>query len=98
MSIIHPFTPFLDDKVKMKITSHVRKQQIMGNNIQSTTITGVNITNCADGNKQNTLYCQFMAIKSIYDKTVVNSKKKKKFPGRLFYAIIPNQRSKSVTI
>ena len=39
-----------------------------------------------------------MAVKITYDKTVVNSKKKKKFPGRLFYAIIPNQRSKSVTI
>lgn len=97
MSIIPPFTPFLDDEVKMKITRNVRKQQIMAKNVQCTTIHGVNVTNWADGNKENTLHRQLMALESIYNKTVVNSKKKKKFRGRLFYSIIPNQRSKCVT-
>ena len=62
MSIIPPFTPFLDDEVKMKITRHVRKQEIMAKNVQSTTITGINITNWADRNKENTLHRQLMAL------------------------------------
>lgn len=76
MSIIPPFTPFLDDKVKVNITSHVRKRLTMGHIIQSTTITGVNITNWADVIQQNTLHRQLTAIGSIYDKTVVNSKER----------------------
>ena len=97
MSVIPPFKPFLDDEVKMRITCHVRKQLTMGNNTSSTTIDGVNVTNWADGNKEYTLHRQLMAVESIYDKTVINSKSKKKFRGRLFYAIVPNQRNKSVT-
>lgn len=38
-----------------------------------------------------------MAVESIYDTTMVKSKSKKKLRGHLFYAIIPNQRSRSVT-
>lgn len=63
----------------------------MGNNIQSTTNTVVNVTNLAYGSKQNTFNCLLrMAIKNISDKTVVNNESKKKFRGRLFYAIVPN--------
>ena len=81
----------------MRITSHVRKQLTMGNSISSTIAEGVNVTNWADGSKEHTLHRQLMAVESIYDKTVINSKSKKKFRGRLFYSIIPNQRTKSVT-
>lgn len=43
------------------------------------------------------MHRQLMSVKCIYDKTVVNSKSKRKFRGRLFYAIVPDQRSQSVT-
>ena len=68
--------------------------------LTSSSKTGVNggtITNWADGNKEYTFHRQRMAVESIYDKTVINSKSKKKFRGRLFYSIIPNQRNKTVT-
>ena len=97
MSTIPLFTPFLHDEIKIKITSRVRKQLTLGNNIQCTTVTGVNVTNLADVSKQNILHRQLMTIESIYDKAVVNSKNKEKFCCGLFYVIIPNQGSKSAT-
>ena len=38
-----------------------------------------------------------MAVESITDKKVLNAKSSKIFKGRLFYAIIPNKKDKSVT-
>lgn len=36
-----------------------------------------------------------MVVKSVYEKDIINSKTKKKFKGRLFYAIVPNHKKKT---
>jgi len=43
------------------------------------------------------MHRQLMTLESIYEKEVANSKSKKKFKGRLFYAIVPNKKSRSTT-
>ena len=51
MSIAPIFSPFLEDEVRMKITSHSCKQLIIRNNLKYTTLSGVQITNWVDSNK-----------------------------------------------
>ena len=104
MSVAPIFTPFLDDEVKMRITKLATKQQTIGANLRSITIGGTQILNWADSKMENTLHRQLMCVESIYDKTVVksgrtndNGKDKSTFKGRLFYAIIPNQKTKMTT-
>ena len=96
MSISPIFTPFLDDEVKMRITRHARKQLMIGSNIKSITITGVQILNWADKNKEHTLHRELMQVESINVKKVINGTGTSDFKGRLFYAIVPNQKRKSV--
>ena len=45
MSFIPIHTPFIDEDIKMRITTHVRKQLALGNNLRSTTVSGVQILN-----------------------------------------------------
>ena len=96
MSISPIFTPFLDDEVKMRITRHARKQLMIGSNIKSITITGIQILNWADKHKEYTLHRELMQVESINEKKVINSNGTSNFKGRLFYAIVPNQKRKSV--
>ena len=97
MSVIPMFTPYLDDESKSRITTHVRKQLTLGNSIRSTTVTGIQILNWADKNKETTLHCKLMGIESVNFKTVIKKSGNTKFKGRHFYAIIPNHKRKNVT-
>ena len=102
MSVVPIFTPFLDDKLKMRITKHAKKQLTIGCNIKSITLGGTQVLNWADSKMENTFHRQLMGVESIFNKTVitnVNAKGKDKitFRGRLFYAIIPNQKTKITT-
>ena len=92
----------LDDEVKIRVTKHAKKQEIIGNSIKSVTIGGTQILNWADDKLEKTLHRQLMQVESIHDKKVImkdkegeNQKNKdnNRFKGRLFYAIIPNQRT-----
>ena len=106
MSVAPNFKPMMDDDVKMRITKHAKKQLIIGKSIQSVTIGGSQILNWADEKMENTMHRQLMLVESIYDKNVINTKTKggdrsksgkNSFKGRLFYAIITNQRTKMIT-
>ena len=46
---------------------------------------------------ENTLHREMMLVKIICDKKVVKSTGNEKFKGCLFYAIIPNQKTKTTT-
>ena len=96
----------LDDDIKLRITKHAKKQQIIGKSIKSVNIGGSQILNWADNKMENTMHRQLMLVESIYEKNVINNKsegetktksKKNSFKGRLFYAIITNQRTKMTT-
>ena len=41
------FTPFLDDEVKMRITTHAKKQLTLGTSMKSVSIPGVQLLNWA---------------------------------------------------
>ena len=97
MSVTPNFTPFLDDETKMRITKLAKKQMMIGSNLKSIQLTGVQVLNWADDKKESTLHRELMLVESITEKKVVKSDGTEKFKGRLFYAIIPNQRNKSVT-
>ena len=102
MSIAPIFKPFLDDEMKMKINRHAKKQASIGSNINSITLGGTHIRNWCDEKMENTLHHDLMMIESIYEKKVITSitvgkPKNNTFKGRVFYAIIPNQKSKMTT-
>ena len=48
MSAAPIFKPMLDDEVKIRVTKHEKKQEIIGNSIKSVTIGGTQILNWAD--------------------------------------------------
>ena len=96
MSIAPIFTPFLDDEVKLRITRLAKKQLLIGNNIKSISITGTQILNWADKEKENTLHRELMQVESIYNKKVITATGTSNFKGRLFYAIITNQKTKAI--
>ena len=75
---------------------HVRKQEQSGQHIQCSTVSDVQITSWAEGTNQITVHLQRMTVGSIYKKEVANSKSKKKLKGRLFYAIVPNHKTKTI--
>ena len=64
---------FLEDKIKLKTTKHARKQQLIGENIKSITVSGIQILNWCDSQKQNTLHRQLILIESIHTKIVVKN-------------------------
>ena len=104
MSIVPIFKPQLDDKIKLRIMKHAKKQHTMGSNLKSITLGGLQLLNWADSKMENTLHRQLMCVESIHEKKVVNAsnnddknKKGETFKGRLFYAIITNQRTKMNT-
>ena len=104
MSVAPIFKPFHDDEIKMRITKLAKKQLTIGMNLRSITLGGTQILNWADSKMENTLHRQLMCVESIFNKTVVksgrdntNGKDKSTFKGRLFYAIIPNQKTKMTT-
>ena len=100
MSLVPMFTPFLEDDLKLRISKHAQKQATIGSNLKSITLGGTQILNWTNKKKETTLHRQLMCVESIYNKTVVRHDKDKKqntFKGRLFYAIIPNQKTKLTT-
>ena len=100
MSIATLYKVFLDEKAKMRVTKHAKKQQTIGMSLKSITLGGTQFLNWADTKMEHTLHRQLMCVESIYNKKVVRldtSNKKDKsdtFKGRLFYTIIPNQKRK----
>ena len=101
MSVAPIYRPYLDDEIKMKINRHTKKQLAIGSNIKSISLGGTQILNWADSNMESTLHRELMMIESIFEKKVISSRTSNnngnKFKGRLFYAIIPNQRTKATT-
>ena len=96
MTVVPIFTTFLNDETKSRIDLHVRKQEQIGQHVQCVTISGVEITSWAEDTKQHTMHRQLMTVESIYEKEIANSKTKKKFKGRLFYAIVPNKKRRKL--
>ena len=45
MSVAPLFKPTLDDEIKLRITKHAKKQQVIGKSIKSVTISGTQILN-----------------------------------------------------
>ena len=68
MSACSIYTPYLDDEEKLRISKHAKKQLLIGNNIQSISISGIQILNWADKDKQFTLHRELMQIESITEK------------------------------
>ena len=91
------FTPFLDDEVKMRITTHAKKQLTLGTSMKSVSITGVQLLNWAIKSTESTLHRELMLVESVYNKKVIKASGNTSFKGRLFYAIIPNQKTKTTT-
>ena len=68
MSLIPTFTPFLDDKLKLRITKHAIKQVTIGVNLKSINVSGIQILNWTDATLETTLHRQLMSIESITEK------------------------------
>ena len=97
MLLTKPFDYFAEDDEKEKSENHARKQSSLGKSIRSTTISGVQLNNWTSSAKDHTLLRELMAVESIVDKKIVKGKKSSTFRGRLFYAIIPDKASKTIT-
>ena len=96
MILTRPFNYNMEDDMKATLSMHARKQFSMGKSLQSTTVYGINISNWSNAEKSSTLLEELIKVESIKEKTVIRGKATKKFFGRLFYAIIPNKKHKSV--
>ena len=78
MAFIPLYSPFMDDEGKNRIGMHVKKQGSLGKSIQSTTVSGTQIINWSDSNKNHTLHRELMMIESIYDKKKLQKEKMQK--------------------
>ena len=97
MILTPAYAYFAEDNVKSSPDNHSRKQTSLGISLRCTTISGVRMNNWANSTITSTLLQSLMAVESITDKKVLNTKSAKVFKGRLFYVIIPNKRDKYVT-
>ena len=97
MILQKPFTYFVEDDVKNSLVNHARKQFSLGKSLQNTTIYGAQLNNWASSSKTETLLEVLMKVESITSKKVIKGKSTKTFRGRLFYAIIPDKSSRSIT-
>ena len=97
MLLTVPFHYFANDDEKANLALHSRKQVSLSKSIVSTTISGVGLNNWANGDKTSTLLRELMQVESITKKKIMKAKKPTTFFGRLFYAIIPNKDSKTIT-
>ena len=97
MLLTVPFHYFANDDEKANLAMHSGKQVSLSKLIRSTTISGVGLNNWVNGDKTSTLLRELMAMESITKKQIMKAKKPTTFLGRLFYAIIPNRDSKSIT-
>ena len=96
MMTVPIYSPWDDDELEGRITKHAQ-QHTLGSNVKSVKVHGVQILSWANKDKEHILHNELMMVKSLYPKTVVNESGISSFKGRLFYAIIPNSRSKTVT-
>ena len=96
MILTKPFNYDLDDNTKSSLVTHARKQFSMGKSLQSTVIYGAQLSNWANSSKTSTLLEELMQLTSITEKSIIKGNSTKKFFGRLFHAIIPDQNSKTV--
>ena len=96
MILTKPFNYNLENNVKSTIEVHARKQFTMGKSLQSTIIYGAQLSNWANSSKTSTLFEELMRLTSITEKSVIKGNSKKKFQGRLFHAIVPDQINKTV--
>ena len=97
MLLTPPFQYFATDDEKANLEIHSRKQVSLSKAIASTKISGIGLSNWANGEKTSTLLRELMSVESTTEKQIVKGKKASTFFGRLFYAIIPNRDSKSTT-
>ena len=97
MILTKAYDYFAEDDVKANLETHCRKHTSLGKSMRSTVVTGVQLNNWADSQKINTLLHDLMAVESIVEKKIVKGKTTTTFHGRLFYAIIPDKKKKSVT-
>lgn len=86
-----------DDEVLLNLNNHTRKQTSLGKSIRSITISGIQVCNWADKTNKLTFLRELMSIESLHEKKVIKSKKVTSFKGRLFYAILPDSKSKTIT-
>ena len=96
MILTPAFDYFAEDDVKASLENHSRKQISLGKSLRCTTISGVRVNNWATSDKSSTLLQSLMTVESITDKKIVG-KSDKIFKGKLFYAIIPDRITNSVT-
>ena len=97
MFLTPAFDYFAEDEIKEKLNNHTRKQASLGKSLRSITISGIRVSNWADRSKESTFLRELMAVESIHDKEVVKGKTSKSFKGRLFYGIIHDDSSKTIT-
>ena len=97
MILQKPFTYFAEDDVKNSLITHARKQFSLGKSLQNTTIYGAQLNNWASSSQTETLLEALIKVESITVKKVIKGKSTKSFRGRLFYAIIPDKASCSIT-
>ena len=86
-----------EDEVNLSLNNHTRKQSSLGKSIRSITISGIQVSNWADKTNKLTFLRELMGIESIHEKKVIKGKSSTSFKGRLYYGIIPDSISKTVT-
>ena len=91
------FDYFASDEVKQKIVDHSRNQESLGKSVKCITASGVQLNNWFNKEKRYTLLRHLMSIESLYEKAVASKSRKKTYRGRLFYAIIPQSDSHTVS-
>ena len=89
------FDYFASDETKQKIVDHAGNQDSLGKSIKCISLTGIQPNNWYDKQNKHTLLRHLMTIESLYEKSIAS--KDKKWKGRLFYAIIPDSDSHSVS-
>ena len=64
MSVAPIFKPMSDDAVKIRVTKHEKKQEIIGNSIKSVTIGDTQILNLADDKLEKTLFSKSLTFRN----------------------------------
>lgn len=95
-----------DDTLNDRIEKHKASQHKLGMSLRSCSVSGLNVYNLLSSRPYKTLHRALMEVQSLYTKVIekvhhssnsLPNKTRKEFKGRLFYAIIPNSASNTVT-
>ena len=91
------FNYFASVEIKQKIVEHSVNQDSLGKSINCILVSGIQPNNWCDKTQQHTLLRHLMSVESLYEKAIASKGNKKRWRGRLFYAIIPDSQTHSVS-